>query len=360
VPSVRAVLDDLGRTVSWSKAAGWDPVGLQVGDLDATVDRIGVCHDVTAGVLDAADAAAVGLLIAYHPLLFDPAQRFVAGQDSAGLAFRAVRSGVAVAVVHTAFDVAAGGTADALASALDLAEVVPFGPLWGGDAVKVVTFAPSTDVDGIVAAMSRAGAGVIGDYSGCSFRSEGVGTFTAGPAANPMVGEAGATTSSREIRVEMTAPAGLVDQVVSALARAHPYDEPAYDVIERRPEAGFVGRIGSWSGTLGSLVEHVDDRLGGVIRGAGERDGRVTRVAVVPGSGASMAHLARAEGADALVTGDVKHHDARAAVGIGLGVVDPGHAATERPGVAKLYAAVAAGEVEVVDLTTVDADPWDD
>ena len=63
-------------------------------------------------------------------------------------------------------------------------------------------------------------------------------------------------------------------------------------------------------------------------------------------------------GAQVLVTGDVKHHDARAAHERGLGIVDPGHAASEGPGVASLYAAVAREVPEALDLTGIDPDPW--
>ncbi len=80
------------------------------------------------------------------------------------------------------------------------------------------------------------------------------------------------------------------------------------------------------------------------------------RVAVVPGSGRSF--LGHARGADVLVTGDIGHHDARQAAEAGLAVIDPGHAATERPGLRRLYAAVAQIAADVVDLTGVDADPW--
>jgi dinuclear metal center YbgI/SA1388 family protein len=358
VPPIRTVLDEVARIAPWSKAAGWDPVGLQVGDPEATVERIGVCHDVTRQVLDAAAERSVDLLVAYHPLLFEPTRRFVAGPDPAGLALRAAASGIGIAVVHTAFDVAAGGAADARADALGLGDVTGFGPLWGGATVKVITFAPADSVEAITAAMAAAGAGRIGGYAGCSFRHPGIGSFTAGPSTRPTVGRPGDRTDTPEERLEMVAPASRVDAVVAALVASHPYEEPAYDVVERRGDAGFVGRLGRWEGDLSRFATEVAEKFGGVIRSAGAATSPIRTVAVVPGSGASLARAAGAAGADALVTGDVKHHDARSALAAGLAVVDPGHAATERPGVARLYAAVAAGGVDTVDLTAVDADPW--
>lgn len=356
--SVSDALGMLAGAVSWRRAAGWDPVGLQVGDPDAPVSKVGVCHDVTAGVLDAASHAEVDLVIAYHPLLFDGTHRFVAGSGPAGLAHRAARLGIAVGVVHTAFDVAPGGTADAMAVALGLGDVRSFGPMWGTESIKVVTFVPSDDAEAVAAAMADVGAGVIGGYTGCSFRSEGIGGFVAGSGTTPTVGAQGGRTEVREIRLEMVASATIVDAVIAQLVAAHPYEEPAYDVYERRGEAGFVGRIGTWVGSLAELREAVATSMGGSIRTTGQPDTSIARVAVVPGSGASLIGAARSAGADALVTGDVKHHDARRAEASGISIIDPGHAATERPGLERLYAAVAARWDDAVDLTGIDPDPW--
>ena len=84
-------------------------------------------------------------------------------------------------------------------------------------------------------------------------------------------------------------------------------------------------------------------------------------MAVVPGSGGDFLSAARSLGADAAVTGDVSHHRIVAANDQGLGVVDPGHTPTERPGMAALVAAVdraVAGAATVVDLTDADPTPW--
>lgn len=358
VLTVGDVLTALERFAPTSRAAAWDSVGLQVGDPAAAVRTAAVCHEVTEAVVAAVDADPVDLLVTYHPLVFRPITRLVAGAHPAGRALRLAASGTAVAAVHTNADAAPGGAADALAEALGLGGVTGFGPLWGPDTVKVVTFVPDHDADEVAEAMARAGAGRIGAYRGCSFRSEGTGTFFAPEHAAPTAGRAGAHNREPEVRVEMVAPAPLVPAVVAALVAAHPYEEPAYDVYQRRGDAGFVGRIGALSerATLGEAARLVRSRLGGVLRVAGDPEAVVDRVAVVPGSGADAADDAVTAGADLLVTGDVGHHRARAAVDRGLAVIDPGHAATERPGVARLYAAVANVVPDTRDLGH--DDPW--
>jgi len=81
-------------------------------------------------------------------------------------------------------------------------------------------------------------------------------------------------------------------------------------------------------------------------------------ITLIGSSPAGFAEAASVAGADALVTGDVTHHQAATASGRGLSIIDAGHAATERPGVRGLAASVAAIGVTVEDLTALDADPW--
>ncbi|HSJ28365.1 MAG TPA: Nif3-like dinuclear metal center hexameric protein, partial [Acidimicrobiia bacterium] len=127
MPSVSDVLAILDRTAPSGSAAAWDPVGLQVGDPAADVSSVAVCHEVTEEVLGAFGPRPPDLLVTYHPLLFQPTTRFVAGASPAGRALRLAEAGVSLVVVHTSFDGAPGGTADAMASAVGLDAVGPFG-----------------------------------------------------------------------------------------------------------------------------------------------------------------------------------------------------------------------------------------
>ncbi len=307
-----------------------------------------MCHEVTEAVVAAIEADPPELLVTYHPLLFRAVTRLVAGRSPAGRAWRLVRAGVALAVAHTNFDVAPGGTADALGAALDLQATEGIGPAWGADAVRVVTFVAEEAAGAVADAMRGAGAGQVAPHSACSFRSAGLATFGANGDRVP------------ELRVEMVAPTGRVDAVVAALVAAHPSAQPAYDVYERRGAAGFVGRVGTAppGATVESLAAAVRAACGGVLRVAGDGDAAVRRVAVVPGAGSDYAAAAHAAGADALVTGDVSHHRARAALDRGLAVLDPGHVPTERPGLRKLYAAVRQVAEDTIDLGGLDASPW--
>ncbi len=361
-PPVQTVLSFVARLVQATqpeRAAVWDPVGLQLGDPGSVVARAAVCHEVTEEVVEKLLDDPPDVLVVYHPLLFHSTTRLVAGPTAAGRAFRLIGAGIAVVVTHTDFDAAPGGAADALADTLGLQAVTGFGSVPGEDQIKVVTFVPEEAADAVVAAMSHAGAGRIGNYTHCSFRSRGEGRFLAGEAADPVIGRRGEVTGVAEAWLEMVAPRRAEDAVVAALVAAHPYEEPAFDVYDSRSNQAFFGRVGDWSGSVGGLAETVAERFGrSGLRVAGRMEGAVERVAVVPGSGASFLGAAAHAGADVIVTGDVDHHRAVAAVDSGLAVLDPGHAATELPGMRRLVGLVAELGVDVVDLTGDGSGPW--
>lgn len=359
MPTIAMFLDALARRTRPDRAAVWDPVGLQLGDPERTVDRVAVCHEVTEEVVGAVVDGRPDLLVAYHPLLFRPTQRVVAGRSPTGRAFRLLRADVAVAITHTDFDAAPGGTADALAAALGLREAQPFGPVKGRDQIKIVTFAPEEVVDDLVGSLAAAGAGRIGNYDACSYRVAGFGSFLPGEGAEPAVGAAGQLNVEPEIRIEMLAPRRREEAVIAALVAAHPYEEPAFDIYDVRSNHGLIGRVGTWEKTLTELVTRVEQKLPGAgLRVAGDLDSTPDRVAVAPGSGGSFIGAARRAGAAAMVTGDVDHHTAVEAVDSGMAIVDPGHAATELPGMQRLVETVVELGVEVDAMPGDGTGPW--
>jgi putative NIF3 family GTP cyclohydrolase 1 type 2 len=186
--TIASVLSGLSAVAPGDKAAGWDAHGLQIGDPSTEVIGVGVCHEVTGRVADRAVDLNLNLLVSYHPLIFNATNKFVAGSGPVGRAYQLARAGAALAIFHTAWDAAPGGTADSLASALGLREVGRFGPVEASAVTKLVTFVPVAVADAVAQALVDAGAGQIGNYTGCTFRSEGLGTFIPGPGAEPVVG----------------------------------------------------------------------------------------------------------------------------------------------------------------------------
>jgi len=97
---------------------------------------------------------------------------------------------------------------------------------------KIVVFIPQKFTEKISSAMSKAGAGVIGKYSECSFRLKGIGTFKSGKGTKPYAGKKGVPEKTEEIRLEMICSPEKLNSAISAMLEFHPYEEPAYDIYE--------------------------------------------------------------------------------------------------------------------------------
>jgi len=95
---------------------------------------------------------------------------------------------------------------------------------------KLVVFVPPEALETVREALFAAGAGRVGAYERCSFYAEGTGTFLGGEGTVPAVGRSGVEERVPELRLETVFPEERHDDVVTALRRAHPYEEPAFDV----------------------------------------------------------------------------------------------------------------------------------
>jgi hypothetical protein len=95
---------------------------------------------------------------------------------------------------------------------------------------KLVWFVPEAFLDATRNAVFEAGGGRIGEYERCSWFTQGTGTFLGGEGASPALGERGREERLPELRVETVVSGDRLGDAVSALQRAHPYEEPAYDV----------------------------------------------------------------------------------------------------------------------------------
>lgn len=89
---------------------------------------------------------------------------------------------------------------------------------------------PAESLEATRSAVFEAGAGRIGEYERCSWYTAGTGTFLGGEGTDPAVGESGHEEHVPELRVEVVVPEEALEDVLDALRRAHPYEEPAYDV----------------------------------------------------------------------------------------------------------------------------------
>jgi dinuclear metal center YbgI/SA1388 family protein len=371
-PTVADVVAAFDALYPPAYAEDWDAVGLVCGDPDAVVRRLHLAVDPVAVVAEEAVTTGADLLVTHHPLFLKPVHGVAATTPKGRLVHRLVTSGVALHVAHTNADVAEPGVSDALASAIGLTDLAPLSPAPGEPLDKVVTFVPHADADKVLDALGAVGAGAIGDYTRCAWTAEGLGTFRPEAGAQPTIGTVGAIEQVPETRIEMVLPRRRRAEVISALLAAHPYEQPAYDVIalaDLTDRAG-LGRVGVLPAAepLRAFAARVAAALpatAGGIRVAGDGDRPVRTVAVCGGAGDSLLATVRAAGVDAYVTADLRHHPASEHLEAGgPALVDAAHWATEWPWLALAAARLADAvrertgtTVETV-VSTIVTDPW--
>jgi dinuclear metal center YbgI/SA1388 family protein len=311
------VVSELERLYPPSWADEADAVGLVVGDPAAPVSKVLFAVDPVQAVVDQAIGLDVDLLVVHHPLLLRPVSSVRADRPKGRVVHDLIANGVGLYVAHTNADSPSRGVSESMAYALGLVDAVPLVPDRAEPLDKVVTFVPHEQVQRVVDALAAAGAGAIGDYDRCAFTSAGEGTFRPGAEAHPVIGRRGVIEVVPESRVEMVLARRYRDQVVAALRAAHPYEEPAFDVLEL---AGWASDRGA--GRVGDLGEPLPlrefaNRVVAALpptavgaRVSGDLDREVHRVALLGGAGDFLLDRIRESGADVYVTSDLRHHPA--------------------------------------------------
>ncbi|MGN1266235.1 MAG: Nif3-like dinuclear metal center hexameric protein [Muribaculaceae bacterium] len=290
----------------------YDNACLQVGDAQAQAKGALLCVDVTEAVIDEAIDRGVNLVISHHPLIFRGLKSLTGANPTQRIVAKAIKNDIAIYSAHTNLDSARGGVSYGMAEKLRLSDVRVLSP-HEGKQVKVVVYVPTDYADAVEQAMFAQGAGSIGDYDSCSYRISGEGRYRASSEAHPFSGEVGEHHVEPETRVEVIVDAARKDAVVAAMLAAHPYEEPAYDVIallNQSPYTGFgvVGNIEPMA--LADFLALVKTTFNvDAIRYSGDENAVIKRVALCGGSGAELVGDAIAQGADIYVTGDIKYHD---------------------------------------------------
>ncbi len=361
------VIDVLDEAYPPELAQSWDSVGLVCGDPGDALSSVTIAVDATAAVVD--EVPDGGLLLAHHPLLLRGVDTVAASTAKGALVHRLIRSGRSLFTAHTNADSASPGVSDALAQALGLTVESVLEPLPAAAGLdKWVIFVPPENAEAVRAAVFSAGAGEIGEYSQCSWSVTGTGQFLPGDAASPAIGSVGAVERVVEDRVEVVAPARARHQVLSAMRAAHPYEEPAFDIVALTPPPADVGlgRVGSLPQPepLSTFVSRVRTGLPQTswgVRAAGDPNMPVSRVAVCGGAGDSLLDTVATAGVQAYVTADLRHHPAdehRRASDVAL--IDVAHWASEYPWCEQAAGVLrsAFGDVLSVRVCPIRTDPW--
>jgi dinuclear metal center YbgI/SA1388 family protein len=307
-----------------------DPIGLQVGSLNRPVKKVMIALDVLENVVDEAIRDKVDLIIAHHPLLYRPLKKIDTSTSKGRVIEKLIKNDITVYAAHTNLDVTASGVNEWLSERLELSHTEVLSPTYEEQLVKLCVFVPSSHEDAVRQALGDAGAGHIGNYSHCSFSSNGWGTFTPLEGTNPYIGEQGKQERTEEVKIESIFPVSLQNYILAAMKKAHPYEEVAYDLfplLNKGNELG-IGKIGKLNKEMDieEFVQHVKTVFGitnvRVIKG---HNHPIKKVAVVGGDGNKYIYPAVRKGADVLVTGDIYYHNAHDAQEEGLTIIDAGH-----------------------------------
>ncbi len=368
-PTVADIIKLLEVIAPLHLAESWDNCGLQVGQLQWPVKHIRTALDPLPRVVADALESGVDLLVTHHPLIFKPVKRVDFGSDLGDIIRQAAVNRMAVYAAHTSLDIAPGGLNDILAAAIGLENTGPLVSTAGAGLYKLAVFVPATHAQAVVDVLAATGAGRIGNYTGCTFRTEGSGTFIPGPGSNPFTGTRDRMNHVAEVRIETVVEKYKLDQIVAAVEAVHPYECMAYDVypVVTQKEQPGLGRVGALAGemALDAFADHVCERLdlAGGVRLVGDPQMKVLKVAVCTGSGSSLTDDFISSGANVYVSGDIRYHDARSIEAAGLGLVDIGHFASEQIMVASVADTLrqqleTAGYDTAVSTCDVEKDPF--
>lgn len=315
--------------------AAWenDNVGLQVGSPKQKITNIFLCLELTDKAINQAIRKKANFIFTHHPFLFKPLKKINTHSDpKSKLVEKLIKNNITLYSAHTNLDFTKEGVSFELGNMLKL-ENLTFLEYEKDNQVKLVVYVPESSLTKVSEALFEAGAGKIGEYSNCSFISSGVGSFKGSQNSNPTIGTKGDLEFVDEVRLEVIVNSWNSGNVVNALNKAHPYEEPAFDLYPlRNNNVNYgLGVIGSLKKSMSKneFLKHVCKSLktDNVRYNEGKKN-KIKKVAVCGGSGSELLASAIKKGADAFVTADIKYHTFQDAENNIL-FIDAGHYETE-------------------------------
>lgn len=309
----------------------YDNSGLQFGDFDEEVSKMLIALDLTKAVLAEAIKNKANLIITHHPPIFTPLRHITSNENPTLLL--ALRNNLNVISVHTNYDLAKNGLNDYVANLLAIRKIKPI--VHSKEKMyKFSVYAPVKFAEDIKDALFKAGAGAIGNYSESSFSLLGRGTFKPLEGAKPFIGQKGKKEELEEVKIETIIKERDIQKVLSAMRKAHSYEEPAFDIYEILLETNEgIGILGETDKEmqLEDFIKHIKKKLGiNYVRLIKGKTNRIRKVALCTGSGGNLINEVNKQNVDLFITGDIDYHQALHSKEIGLNIVDVEHFETEK------------------------------
>jgi len=309
---VKDICNFLEQIAPLSLQESYDNSGLLVGNKEQEIAAVLISLDCTEAVVEEAVAKGCGLIVAHHPIIFGGLKKLTGENYVERTVIKAIQSNIAIYAIHTNIDNWHLGVNYKIAQRLGLSNTKVLQPL-SQKLLKLVTFVPNKQKEEVANALFAAGAGDIGNYSHCSFSLPGEGTFMANDKANPFVGTINQLHTEAESRLEVVLPIWKKSQVVAALLAAHPYEEVAYDLyaLQNTTQLAGSGLIGDLDKPLApsAFLNHLKMSMELEVIRFTTLKRQIQKIAVCGGAGSFLIKAAKAAGADAFVTADVKYHE---------------------------------------------------
>ncbi|MCD8287642.1 MAG: Nif3-like dinuclear metal center hexameric protein [Porphyromonadaceae bacterium] len=313
MPTIGSIIRAIETVAPLSFQESYDNAGLVVGSCEDVARAAVVCLDVTEEVIDEAIVQDANLIISHHPLVFKSLKSLTGKDYVERLLIKAIKHDIAIYSAHTNMDNAWNGVNFKMAEKLGLSNLSILSPA-SQQLLKLVTYVPLHAADNVRQSLFNVGAGCIGNYDGCSYNSNGFGTFCANEKAHPYCGEIGETNREEEMRIEVILPKYLQKKVVDTLLQVHPYEEPAFDLIPLENEWAQVG-----SGVVGEFSSAISEQdfLNQLksafqvkcLRHSALTGRKIRQVALCGGAGSFLIPKAVSLNVDAFVTGEIKYHE---------------------------------------------------
>lgn len=297
-------------------ASSWDKNnGLQIGRKDQEIKKILVTLDITTKIIDKAIKQKADLVFAHHPLFRNELNNLDLGKPLGQKIKKLIQNEISVFVAHTNLDAAPEGVNWALArqEGLDPERCQVLEPSYSEKLFKYVVFVPEEALEKVHRAIAESGAGHIGNYSDCTFRMQGEGTFRPLAGTNPYIGQKNNLEKVKERRIETIVTEDKLGTLLNKVKQAHPYEEIAYDIYPLNNKGKTYGL-----GLIGKPLKEIKINKK-----------KINKLAVCSGSGGSLIAKAVEKGADAYICGEAGYHDRLLAEELGLELITKGHFETE-------------------------------
>ena len=291
----------------------YDNSGLLIGDREMEITSVLICLDSIEKIVDEAIQKKCNLIIAHHPIIFKGLKKITNTNYIERVVSKCIKNDIALYAIHTNLDNHFQGVNREIVNRIGLKNVKILQPT-NGNLSKLIVFVPKDSLHQVDEAVFNAGAGKIGNYAECHFRTEGIGTFKGNESSNPTIGQQNIREEVREFRVEYLVSNYKLKNVLNALFSTHPYEEVAYEIYPIQNSnlfegAGMIGELETEQDEIAFLSQLKSTFNCGIIRHTQLLGRKIKKVAVCGGSGSFLLSKAIQQKADIFITGDFKYHE---------------------------------------------------